>query len=155
MESPQNHIWGPALWMILHSSTERIGFVVLHKLPEEEKRIWSSLLSSLRFSIPCPACKMHYTTYFSKYPIYSFTREGLREWLFNLHNDVNNRIGSNNEFTLDKVAEHYSRDFHYTHCYKTVESQMNLSLRLQWTKREDIQKTCRLLLEMQRFYSLI
>lgn len=155
MESPQNHIWGPALWMILHSSTERIGFVVLRKLPEEEKRIWISLLNSLRFSIPCPSCKLHYNMYLSKNPIYSFTRESIRQWLFKLHNEVNIRLKRTNDLTLEQVSEYYSRDFHFTHCYKIVESQMVLSQRLQWTKREDVQKTLRILNEMQRFYTFV
>jgi hypothetical protein len=155
MESPQNHIWGPALWMILHSSAERIGFVVLHKLPEEEKRIWIGLLNSLCMSIPCPSCKMHYNLYMSKNPIYSFTRESIRQWLFQLHHEVNIRLKRAHDVTVEQVSEYYSRDFHFGHCYKVIESQMVLSLRLRWTKREDIQKTCRLLHEMQRFYSFV
>lgn len=152
MDSPQNHIWGPELWMILHSSAERIGLPQLKRLPQEEARIWTTLLSSLRFSLPCPQCKKHYTTYFVSKPIRIVNRDFIRQWLYELHSQVNGRTDKPNNPSLEQVAEQYSKPFNFTHHYGIVMEHMMRSLRLGWSSREDIQRTQRALLELKRFY---
>ena len=152
MDSPQNHIWGPHLWMILHSSAERIGLSQLKKLPQEESRIWTNLLSSLRYSLPCPQCKKHYTAYFASAPITAVNRDFISTWLYNLHNQVNSRTGKTNTITLDKLHEIYSVPFHFSSHLGVVAEQMGRALRLGWCSREDIQRTMRFLQEMKRFY---
>ena len=150
MDSPQNHIWGPHLWQILHSSTERI--TQPHLNPQEETRLWSNLLSSLRFSLPCPQCKKHYTTYFSSNPITSVNRTFIRNWLYNLHCQVNDRTGKPNTITIDKLPEIYSQPFNFSYHYNIIIQEMTKALRLSWCSREDIQRTGRFLQEIKRFY---
>ena len=152
MDSPQNHIWGPELWMILHSSAERIGLPQMKRLPQEETRIWTTLLSSLRFSLPCPLCKKHYTTYYTSKPIRAVNRDFIRQWLYELHCQVNNQTDRPNYFNLEGVVEKYSQPFNFTHHYGIVIEQMMRSLRVGWSSREDIQRTQRALLELKRFY---
>jgi hypothetical protein len=150
MDSPQNHIWGPHLWQILHSSTERIGQP--HLNAQEESRLWSNLLSSLRFSLPCPQCKKHYTAYFGSNPITAVNRNSIRSWLYNLHCQVNDRTGKPNTITIDKLPEIYSQPFNFTAHYTVVMQEMTKAIRLGWCSREDIQRTIRFLQEIKRFY---
>jgi hypothetical protein len=151
MDAPQNHIWGPNLWMILHSAAERIGITHV-KLPQEELRIWTGLLSSLRHSLPCPICKKHFTTYLSSNPIITFNREFIRNWLYNLHCQVNDRTEKSTTITIEQIPEIYSKPFNFSAHFRTVLEQMNRALRLGWSSRSDIQKTVRLSEELKRFY---
>ena len=152
MDSPQNHIWGPQLWIILHSATERIGLPQLTRLPQEEMRIWTTLLSSLRYSLPCPLCKKHYSEYILSTPITSVNPIFIRNWLFNLHCQVNNRTEKSNTITIEQLPEIYSKPFNFTAHFKIVVEQMNRAVRLGWSSRNDIQKTIRLFEELKRFY---
>ena len=152
MDSPQNHIWGPALWTILHSSAERIGTKQLQRLPREEERIWMGLLNSLRYSLPCPHCKKHYTSYLFSKPILSFNRDTIRLWLFNLHQEVNQRNNKNTEITFENLSDYYSGLFNYAHYLGIVSNQMTKSLRLGWCTRNDIHRTLRFFEELKRFY---
>ena len=152
MDSPQNHIWGPHLWMILHSSAERIGTKNLNRLPQEESRLWINLLGSLRYSLPCPLCKKHYTAYFSTVPIISITQLFIRGWLYNLHNQVNNQTGKPNTISIEDIPEIYSKPFNFTAHYDIIIEQMNRALRVGWCTRNDIQRTIRHFQEFKRFY---
>jgi hypothetical protein len=152
MDSPQNHIWGPNLWIILHSSAERIGIPNHKRLPQEESRIWLNLLSSLRFSLPCPLCKKHYTSYYTSSPIVSFTKESIRNWLYNLHCQVNEKTGKLNEISLENIPEIYNKPFHFSKHLNIITQEMNKALRLNWSSRDDIQKTLRLFGELLRYY---
>lgn len=153
MDAPQNGVWGPALWTILHSCCERIGFVQPKKLPLEESRIWFGLLQSLRYSLPCPQCKKHYTTYANMTPIMKITRENLRRWLYNLHNEVNQRLQKVSP-TMEETVAMYERPFYFTEFYTIVHDHMIASVRRGWSIRNDVEKTLRFLKEMQCFYDL-
>jgi len=152
MDAPQNHIWGPALWMILHSSVERIGSQSLARLPQEETRIWSSLLGSLRYSLPCPLCKKHYTAYLFAHPIPINQRDAMRSWLFALHSHVNQTLGVSTTIGLEQLPEIYGQPFHFSRHCQLVEAHMMRSLRLGWSQRNDVQRTFRCLEELKRFY---
>ena len=151
MDAPQNHIWGPNLWMILHSAAERIGTSHV-KLPQEELRIWAGLLSSLRHSLPCPVCKKHFTAYFSSTPVKTFNREFIRNWLYNLHCQVNDRTEKSGEITIEQIPEIYTKPFNFSAHFRVVAEQMNRALRLGWSSRDDIQKSARFFEELKRFY---
>jgi hypothetical protein len=152
MESPQTHQWGPALWMILHSSAERIGLGPTRLLQHEESRLWSGLLSSLRFSLPCPQCKRHYGDYLQRYSIPPITQSSIREWLFTLHQEVNQRNHKPCEITIENIPVIYSKPFHFSLHFSIFQQHMRLALMQNWCSREDIQRTIRFLEEMRRFY---
>jgi len=154
MDAPQNNIWGPALWAILHTAAERIGSRNLARLPQEETRIWSGLLSSLRYSLPCPLCKKHYTEYSSLFPLTQITRENVREWLYTLHCRVNLQTNKMTDLTLDQMQERYFVHLPFSTHYQVVEQQMKKSQRLGWCSRDDLMRTIRFLVELQRFYGL-
>lgn len=144
MES-QNNIWGPHLWIILHSLAERIH----SKNHIEQTRLWSGLLSSLRWSLPCPLCKKHYSEYYATNKIESITH--IRVWLYNLHSQINSRLGKENS-TIEQL-DHYKNPFHFSHHYSIVSEQMNLTLK-HGSNRNDINRTLRLFHEIKCFYDL-
>jgi hypothetical protein len=152
MESPQTHQWGPALWMILHSSVERIGSKSTKLLEHEETRLWTGLLSSLRYSLPCPQCKKHYSDYLQRYPIISVSQSFLRYWLFQLHQEVNHRNNKNSDITIENIPEIYSKPFHFSRHASVFQTHMRFGLSHNWVTRNDMQRTIRFLEEMRRFY---
>lgn len=152
MDAPQTHIWGPHLWIILHSAAEWIGTKTLKKLPQEEVRIWRGLLSSLRYSLPCPVCKKHYTAYLQTTAPTTISQEFIRSWLYKLHSDVNARTDKPNTITIEQLNEIYSKPFNFTHHFNAIIEQMTRALRLGWCSREDIHRTSRFLNELKQFY---
>jgi hypothetical protein len=152
MDSPQTHIWGPNLWMILHSAAERIGSLHMRRLPNEESRIWGGLLASFRFSLPCPTCKKHYTDFFGSHPLPQIKREEIREWLYILHSNVNGRTEKLNTITIEQIPEIYSVPFNFTRHFTAVAQQMLQSIRVGWSARGDVERSLRFLQELKRFY---
>jgi hypothetical protein len=152
MDSPQNHIWGPHLWTILHSSTERIGLPQYKRLPTEEYRIWKNLLGSLRYSLPCPLCKKHYTAYFSTYIIPNANKDIIRSWLYNLHTQINTQTNKPTDISIENLPEIYSKPINFNVHLNIVIEQMNRALRLGVSSRIDVQNTIRHLHELKRFY---
>jgi hypothetical protein len=147
----QNNQWGPALWMILHSTCERIGSKNLKRLPLEESRIWFGLLQSLRYSLPCPQCKKHYTTYSNQTPIMMITRDIIRKWLFDLHDQVNQHL-QKTSIPFNEVSITYEVPFNFTEHYKILVHHMTASVRRGWSTHNDVQRTIRFLSEIKCFY---
>ena len=145
-----NSIWGPALWLILHSACERIGVHNMKKLPQEESRIWLGLLQRLRYSLPCPQCKKHYNAFFSGNPITVITRDSVRRWLFHLHNQVNQRL-EKPAFSEESLPQ-YEAIFNFSQQYDIVQGQMLAAVRQGWSTYDDVQQTLRILTEMKCFY---
>ena len=145
-----NSIWGPALWLILHSACERIGVHNMKKLPQEESRIWLGLLQRLRYSLPCPQCKKHYNAFFSGNPIIVITRDSVRRWLFHLHNQVNQRL-EKPAFSEESLPQ-YEAIFNFSQQYDIVQGQMLAAVRQGWSTYDDVQQTLRILTEMKCFY---
>ena len=154
MESPQTHIWGPELWMILHSSAERIGQSQVKMLQYDEVRIWTGLLSSLRYSLPCPACKKHYSDYYASHPIVAYTRPVLRKWLFDLHQQVNGYTNKQCLITIEDLPTIYGKPFHFSKHMGVVSHQMRLAIFHKRCDRNDVHSTVRFLEEMRRLYDL-
>ena len=161
MDSPQTQVWGPHLWIILHSVAERIGQPHLKKLSQEETRLWTCLLRSLRYSLPCPVCKSHYNTFYSRNTITNISQEFIRNWLYKCHNTVNNinknveKIGEKTDsVTIEQVPLIYSKPFNFTYHFGFVTEHMTRAIRLGWCSREDIGRTVRVFYEMKRFYDL-
>ena len=75
-------IWGPQLWSVLHS------------LPESAKSLEKLKNCLQNLCLPCQACQSHYDEYLSENPASLIgTRTEAFDWIFNLHNEVNTRLG--------------------------------------------------------------
>lgn len=162
MDAPQNNQWGPALWQILHSLSLKINTITppsynnyfnsnnyqLH----EEKRLWTGLINSLKFSLPCPLCKKHYSEYIFANPIDFNNLSSIKEWFFNLHNSVNNRLNKST-IQIDTLTNIYS-NVNVRNCYNILQIHLKRAITLQWIIREDSIKLLRFLSEMFILYSV-
>lgn len=140
--------------MILHSSAERMGQARAKMLQFDEIRIWTGLLASLRYSLPCPVCKKHFSDYYATHPISEYTRPAVRKWLFDLHQQVNGRTDKVFPFTIEDLPGIYGKPFHFSKHVGVVHHHMKLAVFHKWCDRNDIQRTLRCLEEMKRLYDL-
>ena len=158
LDAPQSAEWGPALWTILHSAAERIGsrkpatglLVAQRTIDAEENRLWTSLLSSLRYSLPCPLCKTHYTAYYLQHLVGD--TKSVRLWLWDLHVDVNRRLGRLDGYGHEELSDVYGVPFHFSKLWGIVFDHMMRAVRMGWCAREDVQRTARIMEEMKRWY---
>ncbi len=164
MDAPQNNEWGPEMWKILHGLSEKIGNYpqVSHRYitnaeSNEEKRLWTILLTSLRLSLPCPLCRKHYTEYINHQSPNRFLhldnipKEEIRKWLFNLHNSINEK-NQKPFIPIENITELY-RNINFSYSLHIVVEHMRRGLTKQWVTRDDIGRTIRVLKEMFAFYS--
>lgn len=164
MDAPQNNEWGPEMWKILHGLAEKIGQYpqVTHRYvtnteQTEEKRLWTVLLASLRSSLPCPLCRKHYTEYINRESpdrflhMNTIQKDNIKEWLFNLHNSVNQRT-QKHSIPIENLSELY-RNINFTYSLNIIVIHMRRGLNIHWLSREDVTKTIRVLKEMFAFYS--
>ena len=165
MTAPQNNIWGPEFWKILHGLAEKVGS--FHHTPrtyitqvKEEKRLWSVLLPRLRLSLPCPMCRKHYLEYIQHNPISSFiniysndtlNKDTLRLWLYNLHTNVNQRLEKQN-ISIENLSEVY-RNIPFNHSLNIIATHITYAIGKQWVSRDDGLITLRTLRQMFLFYN--
>jgi len=84
-------VWGANMWTVLHTLA---AF--------STSTSWPDLLQMLTTTIPCEICRNHFTAYLAAHPLDTLdtldpqnpmNKITVVTWLFNLHNDVNLRIG--------------------------------------------------------------
>ena len=56
--TPKKSVWGPALWIFLHTSATF----------SEDAGAFCSLISSLAGTLPCPECRAHLRAYVARMP---------------------------------------------------------------------------------------
>lgn len=81
------NIWGPHLWIFLHSMSFTYAENRLKATTKEKKHMYN-FLESLQYVLPC-LCKYNYKKHFKNNPPRLDTRRDLFEWLIDLHNVVN------------------------------------------------------------------
>jgi hypothetical protein len=110
----QNADWGPPLWRILHTAAERLGRQPTGLLAADERRAWIQLLKVTEGILPCAQCRKHYGEWKKARPVDglgagSALRPSSREWLWRLHEAVNERTGAPGPRpTLEEVEALYA-----------------------------------------------
>ena len=80
-------IWGPHAWIFLHTITLNYP-----ENPNQiEKQNYKSFFESLSKILPCDNCREHYSENIENIPIDLQSRESLVQWLFTIHNKVNQK----------------------------------------------------------------
>jgi hypothetical protein len=110
----QNSEWGPHLWTILHICAENTGKQTTPLLHMDEIRAWIHLLRLTEAILPCPLCQKHYREWLKASPLPAFLemksvvafQEGAREWVWKLHNRVNEQRGITS-MPLEEAIELY------------------------------------------------
>ena len=135
VEYPQSYEWGPPIWRIMHATSLKAGNVALPSMREDEMRAWVSLIPALGYMLPCPDCREHFTTWIAAHPIkpllsvpYSEKGEWIRRWLYDLHSDVNRRLGKTN-MAYEDLATTY-RSVNVPETLKILDSMMLRAMKL-------------------------
>lgn len=81
--------WGPSAWKFLHSVTFNFPD---NPTPLEQQEA-EKFFSSLKNLLPCEECKRNYETELQRFPIDTRSKYALSNWLVNVHNAVNIRLG--------------------------------------------------------------
>jgi hypothetical protein len=80
--------WGPSTWFLFHTLAQKVK-------ENEFERIKEELLNNIKsicMNLPCPTCREHATLYIQRLNYNSIkTKEDLKLFLFNFHNEVNIR----------------------------------------------------------------
>lgn len=90
--------WGPNAWNLLHGLAERVGVHTSISLIRDEQNEIRLTLRNFAALLPCKTCQIHYREWLHKYPPEQFLKKSggylqdeMREWVFRLHEDVNQR----------------------------------------------------------------
>lgn len=93
---PENAAWGPLFWKLLHGLAEHTGKQRDPMTQTDERRTWMTLLKSLQETLPCDVCRNHYAGWLKENPTddiltipYVQVNPWIRDWLWRLHNRVN------------------------------------------------------------------
>ena len=107
--------WGSPGWFFMHSVAA--GYPVD---PDEydatngnpvghTRRAYTVFFTSLGSVLPCRLCRDSYKKFISEIPIdrYIQSRSSLFEWVFKIHNKVNEKLGVEQEKDLQKIVHKY------------------------------------------------
>lgn len=99
-------VWGPIVWTTMHIMS--LGYSPMPTA--EEKAAAIDFYTSLATIIPCPICRKHYKVHLQEMPIEPAVenRDTLIEWVFNVHNKVNEQLGKPT-ITFDEYIEKMTR----------------------------------------------
>ena len=95
--------------------------------------------------------KKHYTLYSNQTPIIQVTKDIIRRWLFNLHDQVNQH-NQKESISYDSIISQYEVPFNFTQHFKNVLDHMTLAVRRGICIHNDVQRTIRFFTEMKCFY---
>jgi hypothetical protein len=122
---PGKREWGPPLWKLLHGLTESLGNQTVAILSTDEAHEIVFLLRDLDKIMPCALCRNHYIAWRKTHPIETLgrlrgpmLRDGVRKYLYDLHQDVNERNSVQCEIKEEDLHE----------LYKTID------IRAQWAE---------------------
>lgn len=106
--------WGTPLWKILHSITESLGNQSNTILSADEAHEMVFLLRDLEKIMPCQLCRQHYNAWRKEHPLEKLAilrgpalREGVRTWLYNLHENVNQDRKIVSGITIEQIPALY------------------------------------------------
>jgi hypothetical protein len=119
--------WGPVFWRILHTLAECSGSMKTVVLSNDEADLWTILLKSQAFVMPCTLCKQHYLEWRTNNKIPNLRnvigedrKKLLRNWLWKCHNSVNSQSGKEtiNEDILPTLYKKENISEHVKKCYE-------------------------------------
>lgn len=110
---PKNSEWGPVLWEMLHGAVEKLGRTPIKSIADDQRREMTLVLRYVEVVMPCAMCRGHYREYRTKHPIDRLPEDiqayknAVREWLFNLHQEITDAAGLARVMTVGDLADRY------------------------------------------------
>jgi hypothetical protein len=106
--------WGPPLWKILHGIAEALGNQTVPMLATDEAHEIVFILRDVEKIMPCQLCRSHYNQWRKEHPLEEIDKlrgfmlkSAVREWLYNLHENVNRSRGIESGISLEMIPEMY------------------------------------------------
>jgi len=106
--------WGPPLWKLLHGIAECLGNQPVPMLATDEAHEIVFLLRDVEKVMPCQLCRNHYHQWRKEHPLEDIDKlrgymlkTGVRQWLYDLHENVNRSKGIESGITLEQIPELY------------------------------------------------
>lgn len=123
--------WGPLFWQLGHL----VSFAYADSNPSNEQREQTArFYESLASVLPCEECKGDYAQLLEKNPVRNHlkNRETLSRWFYDIHNQVNAKLGKPITLSYEKVKEMYlscqSHKEEVQHCKRSSNSKNILIL---------------------------
>tara|TARA_X000001036_G_scaffold235030_1_gene219405 strand:+ start:2274 stop:2858 length:585 start_codon:yes stop_codon:yes gene_type:complete len=99
-------VWGPPGWFFLHCVS--FGFPV--SPDEDKKKAYKEFFISIGKILPCKYCRASYDDFVKENPPRVSSRDDLVEWLWEIHNKVNEKLGDKyQDASLPEIKERYER----------------------------------------------
>lgn len=106
--------WGPPLWKMLHGIAETLGNQSVPMLATDEAHEIVFLLRDVEKIMPCQLCRSHYREWRKDHPLEEIDKlrgymlkTGVRQWLYDLHENINTSRGIESGITIDQVEDLY------------------------------------------------
>ena len=99
-------VWGKYVWFILHM----ISFNYPLHPTLEDKQNYYNFVMSLRFVLPCGACRKNFSKKLLKHPLTMKSlknRRNFSKWMFSIHNLVNRDLKKTATPTFKNVEKRY------------------------------------------------
>src|SRR3989344_7061204 len=99
-------VWGPALWHVLHT----ISFNYPVNPTADDKRHYREFIESLKYTLPCGACRKNLTTNLNACPLTAYAlrnRNNFSHWMYRLHEQVNNMLNKKFGLSFLEVRSSY------------------------------------------------
>ena len=114
MVSPSE--WGPGAWQLLHGLSERVGNQTHISLIRDERNELKMTLRHLWALLPCLKCQKHYKEWLQANPPEKWIespfgidlQESMRDWVYRLHEKVNESREVSSGLTLESMSSMYS-----------------------------------------------
>lgn len=85
----QPNVWGTHAWSFLHC----VVMTYPNRPSLEQQANMTVFLHSLGNVLPCKLCRKNFRKYISNHPIQVQSKTKLRDWVIDLHNAINQRLG--------------------------------------------------------------
>jgi hypothetical protein len=100
------YIWGPPMWHSLHTIT----FNYPNNPTKEQKKQYLKFFTNIKDVLPCKYCRENYTKNLTIHPLNTHVlknRETLSRWLFEIHEEINTKLGKKSYLTYEEVRDRY------------------------------------------------
>ena len=101
-------IWGPHAWEFLHS----VAYAYPINPTKLDIKNYKTFYSSLQHVLPCIGCKKSYGSFITNKLLLDDSvlknRDSLTKWLFDLHEEVNKKLGKTYNVTYDEINNKYN-----------------------------------------------
>lgn len=109
-------IWGPGLWLALHTITLNYP----HEPSNDQKEEIITFFKNLGNILPCYHCRKNYYEHLKDIPINANSKLELVNWLIDIHNDVNKYLNKpilSREEALSKLLMIYRKETQNPYCH--------------------------------------